>query len=263
MSDEVSRLDMAFCVDLTGSMGPFIAAARAQLAGILAAMQAELGAGLRVAIVAYRDHCDGARLLDVLPLTADLERARATLDGLEILGGGDYPEAVYSGLEACLGLEWAKGVYRVVVLVGDAPPHACGAPGDSHPQADPSGWTLDGMADRLESDGVFVHALCMNKEPVLVRAFRRLSISTGGDQHDATSPDAALKVVEALSQGCLRHLAFDRRLLEQVRAGPPAGANGAGAEDGDQGPALAEALDASVFEVYAGLTRLRQRGLIG
>src|SRR5512144_3175179 len=163
--DKLSRLDLVFCVDLTGSMSPFIQAARAQMTSILDALRAQLGDGLRVGVVAYRDHCDGKKVCEKHDFMADARAVKATLDGLQILGGGDYPEAVFTGLDACVKLPWREGAYRVIVLVGDAPPHGCGAAGDSHAKGDPSGFDLDAMANLLEEKGLFVHALAMFNSP--------------------------------------------------------------------------------------------------
>lgn len=253
--DKLSRLDLVFCVDLTGSMSPFIQAARAQMTSILDALRAQLGDGLRVGVVAYRDHCDGKKVCEKHDFMGDLRAVKATLDGLQILGGGDYPEAVFTGLDACVKLPWRDGAYRVIVLVGDAPPHGCGAAGDSHAKGDPSGFDLDAMANLLEEKGLFVHALAMfntpQPEPVLDRTFRRLSITTGGAYHEARGATAAMKIVESVSGRFLSELAFDRALFAAI--------DGAFPKDVEK---LAKHLRASVDDVNAGMMRLRQRRLL-
>jgi hypothetical protein len=265
--DALSRLDLVFCVDLTSSMHPFIQAARSHMVNILDALRAELGDGLRVAIVGYRDHCDGKRLLDVNEFTSSSADTKKTLDKLEVLGGGDYPEAVFTGLDACLDLyarSAREGAYRVTVLVGDAPPHACGGAGDTHPSRDPSGYTIDDIANRLEEAGVFVHALSMRaRDEVLERAWKRFAISTGGTYHDAQGGAAAMKIVETIAHRFLRDIEFDRKLYAALDHGalpkPPV------TEDGDfPSPAedLAKKLRLPLDEVQGGIMRLRQRRLL-
>jgi hypothetical protein len=263
MVDSVSRMDLVFCVDLTGSMGSFIAAARASIAGILDALRAALGDGLRVGIVGYRDHCDGAMLLDITPPDGDVEKVRKKIDGFSVSGGGDGPEAVYAGLDACVKLAWADGCYRVVILVGDAPPHALGAPGDHHPRHDPSGHDLDGMANLLEAEGIFVHALALiPSDKILEKAFRRLSISTGGAYHDAASGDAAMRIVQSITKQFLGDLDFDRRLLgllPTVKAPVPA------TEDEvvpSRAELLAKRMSVEINAIHSGMMRLRQRRLL-
>jgi hypothetical protein len=257
------RLDLVFCVDLTGSMGGLIASARAHIGRVLDALKTELKDDLRVGLVGYRDHSDGPKLLQVEPLTTDVEKVRVAINEAKVDGGGDAPEAVFAGLVKCLELPWAEGSYRVVILIGDAPPHSVGAPGDSY-KVDPTGLTLDDVANRMETEGLFVHALSLSpQDKVMENSFRRLSISTGGTYSDATSPDAAMRIVETVTQQFLRDLDFDRRLLERLKQGieVPEPKN-----DDDIVPTrdelMAKALQVPVQEVWGGLMRLRRRRLL-
>ncbi len=260
----LGRLDLVFCVDLTGSMGGLINAARAHIGRVLDALKTELKDDLRVGLVGYRDHSDGPKLLQVEPLTTDVEKVRQAINDAKVDGGGDAPEAVFAGLVQCLELPWAEGSYRVVILIGDAPPHSVGAPGDAY-QTDPTGLTLDDVANRMETEGLFVHALSLTPhDQVMESAFRRLSISTGGTYSDATSPDAAMRIVETVTQQFLRDLDFDRRLLERLREGVMVPAP----KDDDELVAtrdelLAKALGVPVQDVWGGLMRLRRRRLLG
>jgi hypothetical protein len=256
------RLDLVFCVDLTGSMGGLIAAARAHIGRVLDALKAELKDDLRVGLVGYRDHSDGPKLLQVESLTTDVEKVRTAINEAKVDGGGDAPEAVFAGLVKCLELPWAEGSYRVVILIGDAPPHSVGAQGDSY-KVDPTGLTLDDVANRMETEGLFVHALSLSPhDKVMESSFRRLSISTGGTYSDATSPDAAMRIVETITQQFLKDLDFDRRLLERLKQGVvvPEPKN-----DDDIVPTrdelLAKALGVPVQEVWGGMMRLRRRRL--
>lgn len=251
--DSLSRLDLVFCVDLTSSMAPFIQAAREQMTSILDALRAALGDGLRVAVVGYRDHCD-RNTCEAYSFMSDPGAVKSTLDGLVTSGGGDYPEAVFTGLLRCLELPWREGAYRVVVLVGDAPPHACGAAGDTHPKRDPSGRDLDEMANLFEEAGIFVHALATRAETVLERSFRRLSITSGGSFHLATgrAGRGAMDIVESIGQRFLSEIAFDRRLYAAI--GDPS--------TGCDVESLGKQLRVSADEVNAGMMRLRQRRLV-
>ena len=258
----LSRLDLVFCVDLTASMSGFLAAAKGHMSQVLAAFAAQLEGGLRVAIVGYRDHCDGPKLLEVYPLTPDLDQVSTSIAKLAVSGGGDAPEAVYTGLEACLALDFAPGSYRVVLLVGDAPPHGVGCAGDTLP-VDPTGKTLDDMANVLETEGVFVHAVAMRVgDPLLASSFRRLSISTGGGYHE-TAAASAVTIVESIARGLLQDIELDTRLLAQLRGGlvVPEPQH----EDElvpSRAELLAKALRVDKAEVHAGLMRLRRRRLI-
>lgn len=256
----LSRLDLVFCVDLTGSMGGLITAARGHIGRVLDALKTELKDDLRVGLVGYRDHSDGPKLLQVEPLTTDVEKVRAAINDAKVDGGGDAPEAVFAGLVRCLELPWAEGSYRVVLLIGDAPPHSVGAGGDSYPR-DPTGYSLDDIANRMETEGLFVHALSLSPhDKVMESAFRRLSISTGGTYSDTTDPNAAMRMVETVTQQFLKDIDFDRKLLERLRLGvnvPVAKTDDDIVPTRDE--VLAKVLDVPVQQIWGGMMRLRRR----
>jgi hypothetical protein len=163
----LAYIDVAFCVDITSSMTPFIAAARLHMTRVLDALRAHPGVDLRVAIVTYRDHGTG-NVVEIHPFAGASAETQRRFDTLTLASppeNTDAAEAAFSGLLACEGLPWRPGAYRIVVLVGDAPPHGCGATAspypDRFPDLDPTGIGLDDMANRLEASGIFVHALAM------------------------------------------------------------------------------------------------------
>lgn len=258
----LSKLDLVFCIDLTSSMSGFIAAAKHHMTALLEGFAAQLDGGLRVAIVGYRDHCDGDRLLEVYPLEADLAKVAAAIRGLAVSGGGDAPEAVYTGLDACLALAWAPGSYRVILLVGDAPPHGVGCAGDSLPH-DPTGYTIDDMANKLETEGVFVHALSMRPgDALLARSFQRLSISTGGGFHD-TSSSVVMAIVDGITRSLLADIDLDRKVLARLHEGVVVPAP---VSEDDRVPSraelLAKALRVEERDIHAAIMRLRRRRLL-
>ena len=76
-------------------------------------------------LVAYRDRGD-AYVTQVVDLNRDLDSMYAKLMDFEADGGGDGPEAVNEALEAAIQrMSWSQdqSTYKVVFLVGDAPPH--------------------------------------------------------------------------------------------------------------------------------------------
>ncbi len=267
--DKLSRLDLVFCVDLTSSMTSFIAQARAHVRRILEALAAVPELDLCVALAGYRDH-GFPDVLELHPFTRDLSALAAALERAQVYSHAsnlDAAEAVFAGLDAALKLPWREGAFKVVVLVGDAPPHACGGDGGHAPDrfrdGDPSGWELDGLTNHLEAEGIFLHALAMvpsvhpHYDAALERAFRRLSISTGGTYQAARGPNAALGVVEALVQRTSVEFAFDRRVHAALEA--------LTLEDRSS-PALRESLAKQLAStevtVSGALMRLRQRRLL-
>jgi Mg-chelatase subunit ChlD len=121
-----ARIDVVFVLDTTGSMGGLIEGAKQKIWSIANRVASARGEPeVRMGLVAYRDRGD-AYVTDRLELTGDIDAVYERLRGLRAEGGGDTPESVNQALhEAVTAMGWREGddVYRVVFLVGDAPPH--------------------------------------------------------------------------------------------------------------------------------------------
>jgi len=120
------RIEVAFVLDTTGSMSGLLEGAKRKIWSIANQMAGGRPTPeIRIGLVANRDRGDiyVTRLRD---LTADIDAVYAGLQGLSAKGGGDTPESVNQALrETVERLSWTPGqdVYKVVFLVGDAPPH--------------------------------------------------------------------------------------------------------------------------------------------
>lgn len=125
-ANDQSRIDVVFVLDTTGSMGGLIQAAREKIWSIATTMaSAQPAPEIRMGLVAYRDRGD-AYVTRVVDLSSDLDSMYATLMDFQADGGGDGPESVNQALhDAVHKLSWSQqaGAYKVVFLVGDAPPH--------------------------------------------------------------------------------------------------------------------------------------------
>lgn len=115
-------VDVVFAIDTTGSMSPYIAQAVATAEKVAADTLAD-APGSRVGLVEYRDHGDAFVSRTLVPLTTDFAALTTGLDTLQAGGGGDWPEAVYSGIVEGIGQDWRADVARSIVVIGDAPPH--------------------------------------------------------------------------------------------------------------------------------------------
>jgi hypothetical protein len=121
----VTSLDVALCLDTTGSMGDEIDRLKRTLRDVTARVE-EAAAGLHVryGLVTYRDEGD-AYVQRVSDFTSSVDQAERVLSRVEAAGGGDYPEAVNEALAAAVNdLSWKpEGAIRLLFLIGDAPPH--------------------------------------------------------------------------------------------------------------------------------------------
>ncbi len=125
IAQQNTNIEVAFVLDTTGSMSGLIQGAKDNIWSIASSMASAQSAPIiKMGLVAYRDRGDDyvTRISD---LSDDLDTSYGTLMGFQAGGGGDTPESVNQALyEAVNNLSWSQddSTYRVIFLVGDAPP---------------------------------------------------------------------------------------------------------------------------------------------
>ena len=125
-AQEGPRLDVAFLLDATGSMGDEIGAVKEKIREMISEIAlGDPAPDVRFGIVVYRDRGDEfvTRTFD---LTRDIDRIVDNLGEIEANGGGDYAESFNEGLHVAvqeLNWELEKLVPKLVFIIADAPPH--------------------------------------------------------------------------------------------------------------------------------------------
>jgi len=115
------NVDVVVCLDVTGSMQPYFNAIRLQLIPMLKDFSVEFRS-FRIGMVFYKDYFDEF-LNRVFPFTNDFDAMQRNVRDVRVGGGGDIPEAVYEALYAgATKLDW-QAEKRIMILIGDAPPH--------------------------------------------------------------------------------------------------------------------------------------------
>ena len=136
LKQNLVRMDVALVMDVTSSMTPYMERVRDQLITIIDQLRS-LGSNdfpirVHIGVVAYRDYADAASasMIQVLDLSTDRIAVTQFLRGLRPFSVGvGRNEAVFEGIDAAVNrLSWGDNSYRVLMLVGDAPPHQ---PGDT------------------------------------------------------------------------------------------------------------------------------------
>jgi Mg-chelatase subunit ChlD len=101
-------------------------------------------------MVLYKDYYD-EYLNRVIPFTGDFEVFQRNLSSIQVRGGGDIPEAVYEALYAGASKFNWEAESRLMILIGDAPPH---------PRQ--RGSISKAMVDEVvEKHGIKVHAIIL------------------------------------------------------------------------------------------------------
>ncbi|HEX2476772.1 MAG TPA: vWA domain-containing protein [Lacipirellulaceae bacterium] len=248
---KINEFDLAFVVDTTGSMGGLIKAAQKQMVGMVDALATAVDVDMRLGIVEYRDHPPQDRMIyRVYNLTDNLKKAKKAIDGLSAEGGGDEPEAVYAGIvAACDKLAWRRHSRRMAVLVGDAPPHGAGCPGDGFPRGCPSGQTMESVSARAEEVRVTLYALGLS--PRCAEPFDRISGMTGGRFFPADEADKAMAQMKHILENEFGQLEFDREIYHvwESMTDPTV-------------ELVAQQIEATLSKVAAAVCRLQSRGFL-
>ncbi len=192
-------IDIVFVIDTTGSMADDIAAVQSA-AGQIVDRVATTVPDFQIGVVAYEDFpvspygsSGDIPSRTVLPMTSDRNAAINAINTLDAAGGGDYEEAVYTGLMHAIdgkqGLgSWRGGIARkVIILMGDAPPH------DPEPM---TGFTKAAVTDRaIDADPVDFFTVAIGSDEETVRSFERLAKLNGGEYFNALTADEVVDVL--------------------------------------------------------------------
>lgn len=114
-------LELVLAIDTTESMANDLAALKAMLPRLVSTHAARCES-LKLGFVYYRDYFE-EYLTRIVPFRAGADAVERELLRIRVNGGRDIPEAVFEALYAGVtGFEW-QADERLVVLIGDAPPH--------------------------------------------------------------------------------------------------------------------------------------------
>jgi len=147
-SSTVSKVDIAFILDVTGSMSEEIGGVRNSVIS-LAEELGSSGFDVRFAAVPFRDDV----VTPVFDFSDDVEEFREFISTLSASGGGDWPEDDLDAIAyAYDNLSFEEGAQKVFILLTDAPAHERG---DGTPYAS---YTLDELVAHLRGE-VPVHVV--------------------------------------------------------------------------------------------------------
>jgi hypothetical protein len=248
-ADAINQVDLAFVVDTTSSMGPFIAAAQRQMIDMARALVKSADVDIRIGVVKYRDHPPQDTVLCRVHELADLSSAERAIGKLRPQGGGDGPEAVFDGIVmARKELKWRRHARRLAVLVGDAPPHGVGCPGDAFAKGCPCGETIESVTAAVEAAGITLYALSLHTWATA--SFTQLAKFTGGDAFAPGHGAAAIEKLKQILVDEFGNLSLDAQVLAEWN------------DETFSIDAVAEQLSAAPGAVSASVTRLVARRLI-
>ena len=198
-------IDIVLTIDTTGSMGSSIDQVK-QYAEQLVDEISAVTTSARFALVTYGDHPEwtgyendyASRVEQTF--TADSTLVKEALAGIHVDGGGDWPEAMYSGIMASLDEAWRPGVKKVVLVLADAPPH------DPEPV---TGYTADDVIARAFAVDPAEVYVVNTGDATYGGSLSRVVEETGGSVVDAYSAsDVPGALMEALGTALAKPYAW-------------------------------------------------------
>jgi hypothetical protein len=245
------RIEVAFVLDTTGSMGGLIEGAKRRIWSIAR----RIGEGrprpdLHIALVGYRDVGD-AYVTRVFDLTADMDAVSTNLMGFQAQGGGDGPEHVSAALaDAVSRVGWTKGpALRVIFLVGDAPPHV-----DYQ-----DGFDYRRHVREARQKGIAVEAIQCGDDPSTTAVWREVA-ALGSGHYARIDADGGMPVAVTPVDAELAHL--NAELAATVVSGGSARDRADAAGRVAQRQALSAPVAAEAASYFADASRLEKNDLV-
>ncbi|CAG8673493.1 2595_t:CDS:1, partial [Cetraspora pellucida] len=152
------NVDLCFVLDCTGSMTSYIETAKNCILKVTTYMK-RVNPNITVCVgfCGYRDFSDGKDRIQYLDFTNSYEKFGEYIkNNVKAKGGGDGPEDVLGGLDAAITkMSWSHAT-RVILHIGDAPPHGrkFTSMSDSYPGGDPNGLTAESIMSKMQSSKI-------------------------------------------------------------------------------------------------------------
>ena len=179
-----TKIDVVFVIDSTGSMGDEIRTVKDYIAQMVKFAPTQ-NYKLRVGVVTYRDYEleEKEYLIRSKDLTDDIDSALKFIETIDAAGGGDQPEAVADALHNAIqkDMSWSDDARKVIILIGDAPPHGEGGADRNYRNGSPNGYNYKDEITEASKRGITIYTLiCSGMDEVGTRIWKTIADKTGG-----------------------------------------------------------------------------------
>ena len=169
--NQAITIDLAFVMDITGSMSTYLNFARDKIMQIIEKITKETSASVNLGFIGYRDYNDSKDEYLIYPeLTKDSEEVKLFISKAQA-GGGKDCEDMGGGLTAALNYKWRSNT-RFVMLIADAPCHGVQYHEienfDSLPKGDPK-YKMDEIIKKYAENDI--NLLCLNITAMTVKLY--------------------------------------------------------------------------------------------
>ncbi|CAG8680978.1 6815_t:CDS:1, partial [Cetraspora pellucida] len=177
--ENLMNLDLCFILDCTGSMSPYIKAAKEHILKVASYVNSNnSNIKLWVSFCGYRDHNNHGDRLQLFDFTNSLEKFKMYITNeVTAISNDDEPEDVLGGLNAAITeMTWSNAT-RVIIHIGDAPPHGGRFTNlyDEYPDGDPNGLTAESVLKKMQLKKILYYFGKINDSTdVMVNVFREI-----------------------------------------------------------------------------------------
>jgi von Willebrand factor type A domain len=113
-------LDVVLVIDGTGSMSLIIDDVKAKMEQLVTSVH-RLVPIARIGVIVFGGK---GEKMQIQPLTLNPQKLTTFLNSIQAMGGGEWEEDTYGAVETAIDkMDWKPYAKKVVVLVGDSPPH--------------------------------------------------------------------------------------------------------------------------------------------
>ncbi|CAG8782984.1 4058_t:CDS:2, partial [Cetraspora pellucida] len=173
------NLDICFVLDCTSSMFPYIKAAKEHILKVASYVNSNnSNIKLWVGFCGYRDYYNHSDRLQIFDFTNSLEKFKTYLTNkVMAIPNDDNPEDVLGGLNAAITeMTWSYAT-RIIIHIGDAPPHGRRFTNlaDRYPDGDPDGLTAENILKKMQLKKILYHFGKINDSTdVMINVFREI-----------------------------------------------------------------------------------------
>ncbi|KAF0488044.1 kinase-like protein [Gigaspora margarita] len=153
--EDSMSVDLCFVLDCTGSMSPYIEAAKEHILKMASYVNRN-NSNIKfwVSFCGYRDHYNRSDRLQILDFTDSLEKFKTYITNkVTAISNNDIAEDVLGGLNAAITEMTWSNANRVLIHIGDAPPHGRRFNTnltDNYPDGDPNDLTAESVLKKMQ-----------------------------------------------------------------------------------------------------------------
>ncbi|CAG8443822.1 4823_t:CDS:1, partial [Cetraspora pellucida] len=177
--EDSMNFDLCFVLDCTSSMSLHIKAAKEHILKVASYVNSN-NSNIKfwVGFCGYRDHFNHNDRLQIFDFTNSLGKFKTYITNeVKAIGGKDTPEDVLGGLNAAITEMTWSNTTRVIIHIGDAPPHGRRFTklSDDYPDGDPNGLTAESVLKKMQSKKIlYFFGKINNSTDVMINVFREI-----------------------------------------------------------------------------------------